>query len=235
MSTNAELITELATACKDAAAKERSRTIYAAILTKQQDFIVEKYQLLQKVDSTTLTAAASTDPVGNMPTDFIGFLEESNDLKKGQISIGTNGKVPLDPISLSQLDEAESNWRAATAGTPRWFYLIQGAVVQLGIFPKASATWITANGNSLYIQYAFRPEAIADNSNYPFGNSQRFRGLEEILVLRGRRHVALLDGENEKADRLELKIDKELSEKEDIIRAMITVQGPPMFARNWRP
>src|SRR3990167_7025082 len=194
MSTNAQIIDAIAQAHGDAQFRKRTSATFAQILTDQQDELNEEFDLLQKVDSSTLTLVADTAaPVGTFPADFVKFTEHANEIEFGQISVGTNGILALAPITLERLDAEHEGWRDADAGTPKYFYITKGAAIALGFYPRPSAAWITANGNPVFMLYTFQPTAAAYDSANIFGGATRFRGLEKLLKMMALRQLNVED------------------------------------------
>lgn len=228
---NTDLIDELAIGLKDPTKKLRSAATYASILTNAQDDLNEEFQLLQKVDSSTLSLTASTELVGNLPSDFFAFVEEDNDNRSGQVAIGDSRDFALIPSSLSLLDHDSLGWKDTAAGTPEKFYIVPGANVELRVWPKPSASFITKYGNDVHVHYVFQPAAIAYNSDLPFNNSQRLRGLGRLLKLMATRQILIEDKEIEKAASFDALIQREQEKKKDILRSILRNPGGVGFDR----
>jgi len=219
MATNAQIITGLAQSVKDGAYIEKSQADYILLLNDAQDFIVEVTECLIKISSTDVVLAGSTQEY-NLPSDFIKFPELSDSYKGGYVSIGTNGKYRMLPITIQELDLNYAGWRTTTAGTPAYFYIIEGATPSVGFHPKPSASWVTTNGSAVYFPYVYRPTLIADNSNLPFDNSTRLRGLQYLLKLRAKWFLQIDNGQFNDADRVISLLANEIMEAKARIKIM---------------
>lgn len=232
MATNTAIINELAQIAGDPTFTKRSSTTWASILNDAQNYIVERIECSRKVDSTSVTLVASTQEY-SLPTDFIKFPSDYLEVKKGPVALGTYGKFVLTPTDPILLNHNFPNWRATDAGTPEFYYIIKDTTYKIGFYPQPSATFISTNGSTVYIDEIFRPTAIAYNGVQPFGDSNHLAGFQFALKLRARYTVLLIDKDFPSADRLRLDTDKEIDEKGELLKSIILTPGEHGFANNF--
>ena len=198
---NTQILNFLAKSMEDARFTWRSKDDYLGVMNDAQDFILEELECLEKFD-TSLTLVAS-DYDYDLPSDFIKFPTKEEDYNIGQVAVGTSGKVPLDPTNLRELALDNLSWRTATAGTPEKYAILQAEPAQLIIYPAPSAAWIASNGSTITLWNIYRPSSIAEDTNMPFGNSTRLRGLQFLLKLRCLWQLTLDKRQFEDADRIQ--------------------------------
>ena len=233
MPTNTDNINAIAQAVKDRNTQQRSRTTYASILTDAQDFIVEQLECLIKINSSGVVLVGGTQEY-DLPVDFIKFPIESADEKAGQVSLGTNGKFPLRPTTTDLLDLHEANWRAATAGIPIYFYLLEEDRGKIGFHPKPSSAFVTDNGSTCRMKYVYRADDISDNSNQPFNNSNRLRGLQFLLKLHAIWQINIEDKEYAAADKLMMQITARLELAREVVGGILSIPGQKGFDPDFR-
>lgn len=234
MATSAELILAIGQADKDPTFKKRTTDIYAQLVTDQQDELNEEFELLKKVDITSLTLTASTELVGNMPSDFVFFSQKDIALKRGMVAVGDNGKFPLEMTSIAELDAASAGWREADAGAPSHFYLVEGASVELHVWPKPSATWITDNGDDVYLHFVLQPSAISYAAGSPFNSATRLRGLGKLLKLMALRQIAVEDVDQVKFTFYDAQVKEEKDRHSEIFGNIDDDPGDIGFDRRYR-
>lgn len=233
MSTNAEIIAAVAQAVHDAMYGKRTKAIYAQILTDAQDWITEKTECLRKIDSTSVTLVASTQEY-DLPSDFIKFPTEEQEKSPAPVTIGTYGDFQLEIISPTKLEVKEPGWREVDAGTPRYCYIIREGTLKLGFHPMPSASFISTNGSTVFIDMVFRGANVADNSDSPFDSSNSLRGLQQLLKFRAQWQIWMEDKDFASADRFSVAVDKLLEDAQDLVQSIYATPGPVSFGESVR-
>ena len=227
--TNTEILNAVAQAVNDAQFRKRTKASFLGVLTNTQDSLVEKFECLRKIDSSSFTLVADTGEY-NVPSTFVKFPSQGAEVSRGFVSVGTNGRFPLQSIATEILDNRYPYWRATASGTPEFYYLIKSGTPKLGFYPKPSSTFISTYGSAVYADIIYRPSAIIEDANLPFDNSYALQGvLQRMLRFQTIWQLLVEDKSFSDADRLEVKILKMEEDARDLVETMLIVPSPHGF------
>ena len=231
---NTEILAAFSRSINDATFDKRNRAIQLGILTDAQNYIIDRTECLRKINSTGVVLVAD-DGDYTLPNEFVKFPTEGGDIKRGLVNVGTYGKYPLTYISLPILNSQFPGWRQTSAGTPEFYSIIESGTPELIVYPKPSATFLSANGTTVFMDIVYRPTAgLAEDSNLPFDNSYRLSGIFQILLkLRAIYQVKLEDMQFEDADRLALSTKAMFEEAADFVRSIASSPGTHGFEENF--
>ncbi len=231
--TNAQILAAVSQAVNDPTFKKRGKDIMLGILTDSMNYIIDRTECLRKVDSSKSMTASVIETA--VPSTFIKFPMEENDVDRGFVAVGTNAKYPLTPITLSLLNNRFPNWRGATAGTPQFYYLTKEGSPKIGLYPAPSSTFITTNGSPIYMDIIYRASDLVEDSNLPFDNSNVYKGMFQIaLKLRSIWQIKLEDMQFADADRLNLNVENLIQLCTDFVTSMHVAVGQHGFEEQLR-
>lgn len=224
MATSTELINAIARAVNDADFSARSTAIFVQIFNDAHDEVIMLTECLRKIDSSiTLTADTETFTI---PSTFLKFPTRESEIKNGFVSIGTNGKFSLEIITMGRLNNEFVGWRGTTAGTPRYCYVIKDSTLKLGIYPKASTSFLSTNGTSVYLDHIYRPSTdLAYDDNTPFNGLVNIRWLQQLLKLKSIETILLEDNKFNKTNFFASKIESKIEEAKKYIQSLDPTYG----------
>jgi hypothetical protein len=221
---NAEILAAVSRAVNDATFAKRSKAVQLGILTDAMNYIIDMTECLRQVDSS-LTLVADQSSYA-LPATFIKFPTVDTAVKRGLVCLGTYGKYPLTVITQALLNNQYPGWRQTASGTPEWYALTETGTPQLILYPKPSTAFIASAGSTIFVDMVYRATDIVEDTNLPFDNGIRFKGLFQILLkLRAIWQIKAEDMQLPEEDRLGAEVTKLMESALDFVQSYNSVPG----------